>query len=107
MFLISCVFPIKLFYPTPWYDLQISQANKEGLEQQLSGKIQILHQLHKEALELENQMEKQKREIGKKQKELEDLQSSLASVNPEDPKHVSKTEILSLCVLHIFVYWEM
>uniref|UniRef100_A0A663F919 Centriolin n=1 Tax=Aquila chrysaetos chrysaetos TaxID=223781 RepID=A0A663F919_AQUCH len=66
---------------------KISQANKEGLEQQLSGKIQILHQLHKEALELENQMEKQKREIGKKQKELEDLQSSLASVNPEDPKH--------------------
>uniref|UniRef100_A0A8C0BIS1 Centriolin n=1 Tax=Buteo japonicus TaxID=224669 RepID=A0A8C0BIS1_9AVES len=66
---------------------KISQASKEGLEQQLSGKIQILHQLHKEALELENQMEKQKREIGKKQKELEDLQSSLASVNPEDPKH--------------------
>ncbi|XP_049689301.1 centriolin isoform X1 [Accipiter gentilis] len=66
---------------------KISQANKEGLEQQLSGKIQILHQLHKEALELENQMEKQKREIEKNQKELEDLQSSLASVNPEDPKH--------------------
>ncbi|KAM6192968.1 centriolin isoform 1-T1 [Sarcoramphus papa] len=66
---------------------KISQANKEGLEQQLSEKIQILHQLHKEALELEKQMEKQKREIGKKQKELEDLQSSLASVNPEDPRH--------------------
>ncbi|NXC67584.1 CNTRL protein, partial [Anhinga anhinga] len=67
---------------------KISQANKEGLEQQLSEKIQILHQLRKEALELEKQMEKQKREIGKKQKELEDLQSSLASVNPEDPRHV-------------------
>ncbi|XP_068011933.1 centriolin isoform X2 [Melanerpes formicivorus] len=63
------------------------QANKEGLEQQLSEKIQILHQLRKEALELEKQMEKQKREIGKKQKELEELQSSLASVNPEDPRH--------------------
>ncbi|NWU54286.1 CNTRL protein, partial [Dromas ardeola] len=66
---------------------KLSQANKEGLEQQLSKKIQILHQLRKEALELEKQMEKQKREIGKKQKELADLQSSLASVNPEDPRH--------------------
>ncbi|NXI61404.1 CNTRL protein, partial [Anseranas semipalmata] len=66
---------------------KISQANKEGLEQQLSKKIQILHQLRKEALELEKQMEKQKREIVKKQKELEDLQSSLASVNLKDPRH--------------------
>uniref|UniRef100_A0A8B9CX01 Centriolin n=1 Tax=Anser brachyrhynchus TaxID=132585 RepID=A0A8B9CX01_9AVES len=66
---------------------KISQANKEGLEQQLSEKIQILHQLRNEALELEKQMEKQKREIGKKQKELEDLQSSLASVNHKDPRH--------------------
>ncbi|XP_068270352.1 centriolin isoform X1 [Nyctibius grandis] len=63
------------------------KASKEGLEQLLSEKIQILHQLHKEALELEKQMEKQRREIGKKQKELEDLQSALASVNPEDPRH--------------------
>lgn len=75
----------------------MSQANKEGLEQQLSEKIQILHQLHEEALELEKQMEKQKREIGKKQKELEDLQGSVASVNPEDPRHVSKT-----CPLRLF-----
>ncbi|NXN25304.1 CNTRL protein, partial [Nycticryphes semicollaris] len=66
---------------------KISQANQEGLEQQLSEKIGILRRLRQEALELENQMEKQKREIGKKQKELEDLQSALASVNPEDPRH--------------------
>ncbi|KAM6371902.1 centriolin [Pluvialis apricaria] len=66
---------------------KVSQADKEGLEQQLSEKIQILHQLRDKALELEKQMEKQKREIEKKQKELEDLQSSLASVNPEDPRH--------------------
>ncbi|XP_054704754.1 centriolin isoform X2 [Grus americana] len=65
---------------------KISQANKEGIEQQLSEKIQILHQLCKGALELEKQMEKQKREIAKNQKELEDLQRSLASVNPEDPR---------------------
>ncbi|XP_061867469.1 centriolin isoform X2 [Colius striatus] len=61
--------------------------DKEGLEQQLSEKIQILHQLHKETLELEKQMEKQRRETEEKQKELEDLQSSLASVNHEDPRH--------------------
>ncbi|NWR57617.1 CNTRL protein, partial [Bucorvus abyssinicus] len=66
---------------------KMSQANKESLEQQLSEKIQTLHQLHKEALELEKQLEKQKREIEKKERELEDLQSSLAAVNPEDPRH--------------------
>ncbi|XP_064379962.1 centriolin isoform X3 [Dromaius novaehollandiae] len=66
---------------------KISEANKEDREQQLSNKIQILHQLRKEALELEKQLEKEKREIGKKRKELEDLQSFLASVNPTDPRH--------------------
>ncbi|NXF05852.1 CNTRL protein, partial [Smithornis capensis] len=65
---------------------KISQANREAIEQQLSEKIQILQELQKETLELEKQIEKQKREIGNKQRELEDLQSSLASVNPEDPK---------------------
>lgn len=70
----------------------------------MSKKIQILHQLRNEALELEKQMEKQKREIGKKQKELEDLQSSLASVNHKDPRHVSKTKILNFYLLHVFMY---
>lgn len=73
--------------------LQISQASKEAIEQQLSAKLQILQELRKETLELEKQIEKQKREIGENQKELEDLQSSLGSINPEDPKHVSKTRI--------------
>ncbi|NXA34778.1 CNTRL protein, partial [Eudromia elegans] len=66
---------------------KILMANKEDLEQQLCNKIQILHQLRKEALDLEKQIEKEKREIGKKQKELEDLQSFLASVNSKDPRH--------------------
>ncbi|XP_064532715.1 centriolin isoform X1 [Pseudopipra pipra] len=66
---------------------KISQANREAIEQQLNEKIQILQELQKETLELEKQIEKQKREIGKKQEELEDLQSSLASVNPENPRH--------------------
>lgn len=85
------MYPIKP--PTSSCYLKTLQANKEGLEQQLSEKIRILHQLRKEALELEKQLEKQKREIGKKEKELEDLQSSLASLNSEDPRHVSKTGI--------------
>ncbi|NXC08379.1 CNTRL protein, partial [Orthonyx spaldingii] len=66
---------------------KISQANKEAIEQQLSEKLQILQGLRKETLELEKQIEKQKREMGQNQKELEDLQSSLGSVNPEDPRH--------------------
>ncbi|XP_016158060.1 PREDICTED: centriolin isoform X2 [Ficedula albicollis] len=66
---------------------KISQASKEAIEQQLSEKLQILQELRKETLELEKQIEKQKREIGKNKKELEDLQSSLDSVNPEDPRH--------------------
>ncbi|XP_027741740.1 centriolin [Empidonax traillii] len=66
---------------------KISQANRAAIEQQLSEKIQLLQELQRETLDLEKQIEKQRREIGKKQKELEDLQSSLASVNPEDPRH--------------------
>ncbi|NWR21433.1 CNTRL protein, partial [Emberiza fucata] len=66
---------------------KLSQASKEAVEQKLSEKLQILQELRKETLELEKQIEKQKREIGKNQKELEDLQSSLGSVNPEDPRH--------------------
>nr|XP_030142750.3 centriolin isoform X2 [Taeniopygia guttata] len=66
---------------------KISQASKEAIEQKLNEKLQILQELRKETLELEKQIEKQKREIGKNQKELEDLQSSLGSINPEDPRH--------------------
>ncbi|XP_014125981.2 centriolin isoform X2 [Zonotrichia albicollis] len=66
---------------------KLSQASKEAIEQKLSEKLQTLQELRNETLELEKQIEKQKREIGKNQKELEDLQSSLGSVNPEDPRH--------------------
>ncbi|NXC54770.1 CNTRL protein, partial [Aleadryas rufinucha] len=66
---------------------KMSQASKDAIEQQLSEKLQILQELQKETLELDKQIEKQRREIGKNQKELEDLQNSLGSVNPEDPRH--------------------
>lgn len=96
IFLIVCVFPT---HSTSSCCLQRSQASKEAIEQQLNEKLQILQELRKEALELEKQIEKQKREIGKNQKELEDLQSSLGSVNPEDPRHVSKTRMLHFYIL--------
>ncbi|KAM7144423.1 centriolin isoform 2-T6 [Macrochelys suwanniensis] len=70
---------------------KISEAEKESLQQQLSGKILLLNQLREEALELEKQMEKQKREIGNKQKEIEDLQSFIDSVDPKDPRHAHMT----------------
>ncbi|XP_043354698.1 centriolin isoform X2 [Dermochelys coriacea] len=66
---------------------KISEAEKESLQQQLSGKILLLNQLREEALELEKHMEKQKREIGNKQKEIEDLQSFIDSVDPKDPRY--------------------
>uniref|UniRef100_A0A8C3FSV3 Centriolin n=1 Tax=Chrysemys picta bellii TaxID=8478 RepID=A0A8C3FSV3_CHRPI len=70
---------------------KISEAEKESLQQQLSGKIFLLNQLREEALELEKQMEKQKREIGNKQKEIEDLQSFIDSVDPKDPRYAHMT----------------
>uniref|UniRef100_A0A7M4FX69 Centriolin n=1 Tax=Crocodylus porosus TaxID=8502 RepID=A0A7M4FX69_CROPO len=66
---------------------KISEANTENLQQQLNVKIQLLNQLRDEALELEKQMEKQRQEMGKKQKEIEDLQSFIDSLDPKDPRH--------------------
>nr|XP_014427854.1 centriolin isoform X2 [Pelodiscus sinensis] len=70
---------------------KISEAEKESLQQKLSSKIHLLNQLREEALELEKQMEKQKQEIGNKQKEIEDLQSFIDSVDPKDPRHAHMT----------------
>nr|XP_032623335.1 centriolin isoform X4 [Chelonoidis abingdonii] len=70
---------------------KISEAEKESLQQELSGKIFLLNQLREEALKLEKQMEKQKQEIGNKQKEIEDLQSFIDSVDPKDPRYAHMT----------------
>ncbi|XP_074871233.1 centriolin isoform X3 [Carettochelys insculpta] len=70
---------------------KISEAEKESLQQQLSGKIQLLNQLREEALELEKRMEKQKRDIEYKQKETEDLQSFIYSIDPKDPRYAHMT----------------
>ncbi|XP_041428317.1 centriolin isoform X2 [Xenopus laevis] len=66
---------------------KISEAEKERLRQQLSGKIQLLNQLRQEAVELEKQMEWQRREMDKKHREIEDLEKHLASLSPQDPRH--------------------
>ncbi|XP_053552402.1 centriolin, partial [Bombina bombina] len=66
---------------------KISEAEKEKLREQLSRKIQLLNQLRKEAEELERQMERQRAEMDKKQEEIEDLETYLNSLNPQDPRH--------------------
>nr|XP_023400750.1 centriolin isoform X2 [Loxodonta africana] len=70
---------------------KISEAEKDLLFKQLSGRIQLLNKLRQEALDLEMQMEKQRREIAEKQKEIEDLQIVIDSLDSKDPKHSHMT----------------
>ncbi|XP_063172481.1 centriolin [Candoia aspera] len=66
---------------------KVSEAEKDCFRQQLSNKICLLNQLQEEALELERQMQRQRREMADKEKELEGLQSFLDSLDPEDPRY--------------------
>ncbi|XP_028349374.1 centriolin isoform X1 [Physeter macrocephalus] len=66
---------------------KISEAEKDFLFKQLSGRIQLLNKLRQEALDLEMQMEKQRGEIAAKQKEIKDLQIGIDSLDSKDPKH--------------------
>ncbi|XP_053512496.1 centriolin isoform X4 [Artibeus jamaicensis] len=66
---------------------KVSEAEKDLLFKQLSGRIQLLNKLRQEALDLEVQKDKQKQEIAEKQKEIQDLQMVLDSLDSEDPKH--------------------
>nr|XP_056716120.1 centriolin [Euleptes europaea] len=66
---------------------KMSEAEKGCLREQLSNKIFLLNQLREEAVELEKQMEKQRQEMAKKEKELEDLQCFIDSLDPKDPRH--------------------
>ncbi|ELW64672.1 Centriolin [Tupaia chinensis] len=65
----------------------ISEAEKDLLFKQLSGKIQLLNKLRQEALDLEMQMEKQRQEIAKKEEEIKDLQIVIDNLDSKDPKH--------------------
>ncbi|XP_011516472.1 centriolin isoform X12 [Homo sapiens] len=66
---------------------KISEAGKDLLYKQLSGRLQLVNKLRQEALDLELQMEKQKQEIAGKQKEIKDLQIAIDSLDSKDPKH--------------------
>ncbi|XP_035878050.1 centriolin isoform X1 [Phyllostomus discolor] len=66
---------------------KVSEAEKDLLFKQLSGRIQLLNKLRQEALDLEMQKDKQRQEIAEKQKEIQDLQMVLDSLDSEDPKH--------------------
>ncbi|XP_066112439.1 centriolin isoform X1 [Saccopteryx bilineata] len=66
---------------------KVSEAEKDLLFKQLSGRIQLLNKLRQDALDLEMQMEKQRQEIAEKQKEIKDLQIVIDSLDSKDPKH--------------------
>ncbi|XP_034969295.2 centriolin isoform X1 [Zootoca vivipara] len=66
---------------------KMSEVEKDCLRQELSNKILLLNQLREEALELEKQVERQREDMAKKEKELGDLQCFIDSLDPEDPRH--------------------
>ncbi|XP_069843131.1 centriolin-like isoform X3 [Dipodomys merriami] len=66
---------------------KISETEKDLLFKQLSGRIQLLNKLRQEALDLEMQMKKQRQEMAEKQKEIKDIQITIESLDPKDPKH--------------------
>ncbi|KAH0615522.1 hypothetical protein JD844_004881 [Phrynosoma platyrhinos] len=67
---------------------KMSEAEKDSYRQQLGSKILLLNQLREEALELEKQMERQRQEMARKEKELEDLHNFMQTLDPNDPRHL-------------------
>lgn len=65
---------------------KISEAEKDLLLKQLSGRLQHLNRLRQEALDLEIQMEKQRKEIAEKHEEINTVQLATDSLDPKDPK---------------------
>ncbi|XP_029392329.1 centriolin isoform X8 [Mus pahari] len=66
---------------------KISEAEKDLLLKQLSGRLQNLNKLRQEALDLEMQMEKQRKEIAEKHEEINTVQLATDSLDSKDPKH--------------------
>ncbi|XP_052038263.1 centriolin isoform X9 [Apodemus sylvaticus] len=66
---------------------KISEAEKDLLLKQLSGRLQHLNKLRQEALDLEMQMEKQRKEIAEKHEEINNVQLATDSLDSKDPKH--------------------
>ncbi|XP_059849794.1 centriolin isoform X1 [Hypanus sabinus] len=66
---------------------QISVVEKEKLKRHFAQKIQLINNLRQETEELEQQMERQWKEMEKKQREILDLEKNLRSIDPKDPRH--------------------
>lgn len=75
------------------YLTKISELEKEQLQQQLAEKLQLINHLRKETEKVEQQMERQWKEMERKQHEILDLERDLKSIDPKDPKHVSKIKM--------------
>ncbi|XP_028640900.1 centriolin isoform X3 [Grammomys surdaster] len=65
---------------------KISEAEKDLLLKQLNGRLQHLNKLRQEALDLEMQMEKQRKEIAEKHEEINNVQLASDSLDSKDPK---------------------
>ncbi|KAL1785573.1 centriolin isoform X1, partial [Sigmodon hispidus] len=66
---------------------KISEAEKDLLLKQLSGRIQLVNNLRQEALDLEVQMERQRKGTAEKQEEINNLQLAIDSLDFKDPRH--------------------
>ncbi|XP_040591592.1 centriolin isoform X2 [Mesocricetus auratus] len=66
---------------------KLSEAEKDLFLKKLSGRIQVLNKLRQEALDLEMQMEKQRKETAEKQEDINNLQLAIDSLDSTDPKH--------------------
>ncbi|XP_053530297.1 centriolin isoform X2 [Ictalurus punctatus] len=67
---------------------RISEAEKDHLRQELHMKIQKLYEMRQEAETLEKQLDRQSSELSEAQGELDQLQSLMHTLKPEDLRHV-------------------
>lgn len=65
---------------------KISEAEKDLLLKQLSGRLRHLNKLRQEALDLEAQLEKQRKEIAEKHEEINSAQLATDLLDSKDPK---------------------
>ncbi|XP_069743617.1 centriolin-like [Narcine bancroftii] len=68
---------------------QISEDETEQLKRELAQKIQLINHLRQEAEKVEQQMERQWKEMEKIQHEIFVLEKNLKSINPKDSQHAN------------------
>ncbi|XP_052038255.1 centriolin isoform X3 [Apodemus sylvaticus] len=66
---------------------EFKQLEEAIQQKKLSGRLQHLNKLRQEALDLEMQMEKQRKEIAEKHEEINNVQLATDSLDSKDPKH--------------------